>query len=375
MKRNKTIVVLGGSYLQSGFIRNAATVLDKVFVLDGNSHCYAAQNGLGEFCNLNFSNLADTRTFCIEKGVDAVLAPVNEFGNLIAAEISKDLGFKYNSPEVVRMTSDKALFAKMLEKNEFRATKSFDFKKPDEIKFPVIVKPTQSTSSKGVSLVTRSEQLEEAINYAASMSKTGEIRVEEFIEGDQLSVETISNNGRHLIVGVVEEHLSEAPYFFERSDLIDKERSIKYIEMLNPFVQQLLDLFQIQTGPCHIEVRIRNEEIFVIDIASRSGGWRDILLLLSGINYNQIILDSYLDNFSLRELPNPSYSSGAGIMLYYEDMLQLKKAIESGLVEESFLNGNLPNLSPKTLADAYGYYFVRGNTRKEITRLLPKLIE
>lgn len=372
MRVSKKILVLGGSYLQSHFIKLAISSGNEIFVADENPFCYASIHGLGKFVHLNFSNKELVTKFCLDFTIESIIAPVNELGNVIAAQVSEKLGFYYNSAQVVERTTDKKLIWCKLKNCKLNQIIVFSETDLEVIEFPVIVKPTVSTGSKGVTLVTNYDELKVALKYARSFGKTSEVRIEEFIEGQQYSLETITFNGKHYLLAVIEEHLNEAPFFFERSDILDQTIQEKKKHFFKPFINLLLEELEIKSGPCHIEVKVRNDEVYLIDFASRSGGWRDIMLKHAGIDFNALILSSYLqDYFDTSKLPKAEYSIGAGILTRHADILKLGRAQKSGKICERYLNGEVPALQPKSLADAYGYYFLKTKKKKDLKGLLP----
>lgn len=364
------IVVLGGSFLQSYFIRNAISSCN-VYVLDGDKNCFASQNNLGFFYNIDFSDVEEVIAFCQKFEINSVIAPVNEQGNLIASIVSHELGFLYNNPKVVLATTDKSFYDDILKDSFLKRLQIYDELDLNKINYPVIVKPTQSTSSKGVSLVYNSSNLNDAIIYAKASGRIDKIKIEEYIEGKQFSIETISFHGIHRIVAVVEEHLSDPPFFFERSDFLDVEMQNTYCRDFENYVKNLLSLFNITVGACHVELRVRNSDIYLIDFASRSGGWRDIMLEFSGINYNQLILDSYLGKSNADIVFIPIFSVGAGILLYKDDIINYEEAFKSKFFVSKHFNNSDPVDVPKSLSDAYGYYFVKGGSRTDLSQLLP----
>jgi predicted ATP-grasp superfamily ATP-dependent carboligase len=366
----KKIVVLGGSFLQSLFIKNALKSCE-VYVFDGNHNCYAHSNNLGKFILLDFSNELLVKEFCLKNNIESILAPVNEFGNIIASRISEELGLLYNSANSVNKTSDKSFYHKVMSASNLLRPKSYDIQDIENISFPVIVKPTQSTSSKGVSLVYDINQISQAIEVAKQNCKDNNFKIEQFIEGKQFSIETISTKGKHHIVAVIEEHLNDAPFFFERTDFFDKDNQNELKVLFKDYIDTLLNLFGIKVGPCHIEVKLNESGIFLIDIASRSGGWRDIMLSYAGINYNQLILDSYLGIDANLKTEISNFSVGAGILVFEKDNEKLLEAENSNFFKEKHINGNLIKEQPKSLADAFGYYFVAGESRSALSKLLP----
>lgn len=366
------IIVLGGSYLQVSFIRTAESLGYHTLVVDGNPNCYCAQERVGDFYHLDFSNKALLKDFFRRMQAMGMFAPVNEFGNAIAAELAQELGYRYNSFEVVIISGDKKLFWRKLQGLQLAMAKSYQEEDLSKELLPVIIKPTISTSSKGVTLVVTENEVNDAVEYARRSGKSQEIRIEEYIAGTQYSLETLTVQGQHFLIGVIEEHLSDAPYFFERSDILNKQEQSQQREFFQDFVNTVLNALGIQVGPCHIEVKVFNGEIYLIDFASRSGGWRDMMLKMAGIDYNELIIEAYINNSSKGvKKAKASKSVGAAILNYHEDLLPLKAAQEKGFVEEIHFNGQVPKPIPKGLHDAYGYYFISAEHTSEFKGLLP----
>lgn len=366
------IVVLGGSYLQVSFIQSAERQGYHVLVVDGNSACYCARKGVGDFHHLDFSKKNELKKLYRKVDAVSIFAPVNEFGNAIASELASELGYSYNSQDVVKVSGDKKLFWEKLTGLKLAMAQSYKEEDFTKEALPVIIKPTISTSSKGVSLVTEEGEINEAINYARKSGKSQDIRIEEYIGGEQYSLETLTVKGKHFIIGVTEEHLSEAPYFFERSDIFNmQEQAVKKAFFVN-FVDLVLDRLGVEVGPCHIEVKVLDGKIYLIDFATRSGGWRDMMLMMAGIDYNKLIIDAYLNNSTEGILKEKALNSvGAAILNYHEDLLPLKKAQKMDLVKEIHFNGQVPKLFPKGLNDAFGYYFITAETKEKLKGFLP----
>jgi biotin carboxylase len=366
------LIVLGGSYLQVSFIQSAERLGYHVIVVDSNPACFCAREGLGYFHHLDFSNKTLLRDFFKRSGAISIFAPVNEFGNQIAAELAIELGYRYNSLEVVNVSSDKKLIWNKLQGSQLSMAKSYQEDDLCKEILPVIIKPTISTSSKGVSLVVDEDKIKDALEYARQSGKSQEIRIEEYIGGEQYSLETLTFKGQHHIIGVIEEHLSEAPYFFERSDILNSHDQLIKKEFFLDFVNLLLDTLGVEIGPCHIEVKVFEDKIYLIDFATRSGGWRDIMLYLAGLDYNALIIKACLNNcFEGINQTKVVKSVGAGVLCFHEDILRMKLAQEMGVIKEIHFNGQIPKITPKGLNDAYGYYFITANNKEDLKGYLP----
>lgn len=85
----------------------------------------------------------------------------------------------------------------------------------EEIGPPVIIKPIDSNGSKGTKRIDRAEDLPQAFAVAQSFSTTRTALIEEYLEGPELSVDTIVYRGRHYRGGICDRHFSYLPYLIE----------------------------------------------------------------------------------------------------------------------------------------------------------------
>ena len=101
----------------------------------------------------------------------------------------------------------------------------------------VIIKPTDRAGSRGIRVITNRNEVDSAFKYTSSHSKNGEILLEEYIEGLQISTETIAVNGNYTTPGfadrVYEDMESFWPNIMENGgwlpSLINKIYTIKLL--------------------------------------------------------------------------------------------------------------------------------------------------
>nr|WP_255552043.1 ATP-grasp domain-containing protein [Roseivirga sp. E12] len=236
---------------------------------------------------------------------------------------------------------------------------------PPSLNFPLILKPSISSASRGVTLINSQEEFEEALERALPYcNDLSEILLEEFIDGQQYSIETVSFDGQHHIVGIVQEVLSGAPYFMERMDIVDKDKTQELMAIVEPFMIYLLNILNVQYGPCHTEVKIKGDQIALIEIASRSGLVRDRLLKVAkGVDYNELILRAYLGETDIDQnlIHLPQTNAMLGIMAYEEDRDAHQRAKANGLVRDEHLNEKDASKNATMLTDAIGYYFLESS--------------
>lgn len=84
-----------------------------------------------------------------------------------------------------------------------------------KLRYPVITKPTDNSGSRGIMLVRSSEELKEAIFYSSQNGREGNVIVEEYMVGPEVSVEIMVVDGLTHIIQVTDKLTTGAPHFVE----------------------------------------------------------------------------------------------------------------------------------------------------------------
>jgi carbamoylphosphate synthase large subunit len=367
--KNK-IAVLGGSFLQADFVEAALARQLAVYVLDGNKNCHISSWESVAFNHLDFSNLDLLNTFCRKNQINFIYAPSNELGNKVAAKMAGLFKYRYNSPEVVEITLNKSLQRIVSNScNLLNRPKSILYNDNiDEIEskipYPMVIKPTSSSAGRGVTGVTNRYEFFQAVQTAKEFTRqSGDVVVEEFLPGDQISVETVSAEGQHYIVGITLETIGPPPLFIERCHHMNSDIHDFFYPKVFDVVQELLSQIGIQYGPCHIEMKVYQNKVSLVEIASRSGGLRDRLMKMAGYpDYNNLILDCYLNGKVDQEcLYRPTRHGLVNILTKCEDLLSVGLGQKDNTFHSVYFNGKEPVNNPQNIIDAYGYAYFFGN--------------
>lgn len=355
------LLVLGGSYLQSDFVYRAIDNGYSVYVCDGDKECYLNSDERVNFVHLDFSNYEELKAFSISNQIQFIFAPCGEFSNEVASRLSEDLGLKYNSFDSTIATRSKSRQRDLLRTHShFSTIKSKELTESldvTEFDFPVVVKPENSSGGRGVVLVQQFDELEQAYQYAKSFGSDS-VLIEEYIQGEQISIETLSMDGEHRVLAFTNELVSSGPSFIERSHTITGVKQQEYFDALGSGIVELLDLFNVKWGAGHIEMILATDGSYrVIELASRSGGWRDKLFAYaSELSMNQFILDAVINeeitSFDCRQIKS---NSAVNILLAENDLLASEQFKEYEV--ERYFNGKAFSSCPKNLLDAIGYIY------------------
>ena len=226
------------------------------------------------------------------ENADALLTtsdyPVN-----VVAKVSKILGLPAMSPEVANICTNKYLQRKLFSENCINAPKFYlvsDDVNLDSFKeYPYIVKPVDSSASRGVKKVEFETELKEAIEEAKSYSRTGQVLIEQFIGGKEFSVETLTQNNETTVVNITEKLVigEEYGYFVEDTHIEPARISSGEWSMIEDEVCKALSLIKANNCPSHTEVKVWNGKAYIIEMACRLGGdyiTSDLVPLSTGVD-------------------------------------------------------------------------------------------
>ncbi|MEU4247175.1 ATP-grasp domain-containing protein [Amycolatopsis sp. NPDC026612] len=160
----------------------------------------------------------------------------------------------------------------------------------DDFTLPVVVKPTELAGSRGVFLLRSRDELAEWGRLLDSYGYAGQLLVEEYLQGQEYSVETISVEGVHHVIGVTTKSLSEPPLFVETGHLHPTPES-PATKAIADLAVELLTLTGYRTGPAHTEVISTAGGPKLVESQARLAGDRIPVLvkLATGFDINQAI--------------------------------------------------------------------------------------
>lgn len=278
----KKILILGGGEAQVPLIRAAKELGYYVVLCDYRANnpglAYADKHYL--VSSLDLESVLDVAKTEEVNGVTSNSEPAM----VIVAMVAERLGLPGNPPESVRILSNKGLFRRFLTEHGFCAPKATCYtdiqslyKDSYEFRYPVIVKPVDSSGSRGVNKVNGPEELEFAYNDALQYSKSKQIIVEEFIEkkGYQISGDAFSLNGKLVFRCFGNEYYmgngikTYVPLGECWPSVLNEEIQWKVHNEL----QRLINCLKMKSGPYNVEAVLdKDNKIYIFEMAARNGG-------------------------------------------------------------------------------------------------------
>lgn len=238
-----------------------------------------------EYCNISIIE-KDAVLECAKKHkIDGIMSFACDPGVVTAAYVAEKMGLSFQgSYKSVSILQDKGLFRKFLTDNGFNCphSKSYsDINEPkndiDFFEWPVIVKPVDSAGSKGVTKVSSSNELDEAIKVALDNSHNGHFIIEDFItfDGYHSSADPFTVNGKLNFVTYSDQLFDKdadnpyTPAFIIWPSTMKKENQ----DFLTKEIQRLMNLLEMKTGIYNIETCVGvNGKPYIMEVSPRGGG-------------------------------------------------------------------------------------------------------
>ncbi len=268
---------------------------------------------------------------------DFVIAYASDPAAPTAAYVSEQLGLPGNAYKSVQLLSEKDLFRNFLLENGFNTPRSIsiiddnDISKANLLNFPIIVKPTDSSGSKGVTKVDSSSEIKKAVDYALSFSRNKRAIAEEFIDN---SLGDIHGDGfvidGKLAFSYLGDHIynSKSNIFNPCGTTWPSKISEKKISQLEQDVDKLIQVSGFSNGPINIEARINKEgKAFIMEIGPRSGGHFVPQAIKYGTGFDMV--KAILDSLTSRKIivTNNNNHSSAYYALHSDDEGVLKSIV------------------------------------------------
>lgn len=240
------------------------------------------------------------RKVAIEEKVDFIMAVCADQVLQVVAQIAEELGLPwYIDYKTAENVSNKSYMKRIFWENGIPTSKYVILDKLDEdriahLNYPLIVKPVDAYSSRGVCKVADIAELRAAFAVAVDISRTKTAVVEEFVEGDEITVDVYVEDGvAHVLCLSNLYKIGEDGKFVINRSLIPADVSPYIAEMISQTAQKIADAFGLKNTPMLIQLISDGERIAVVEFCARTGGGIKFLMIkkISGFDVVKAVVD------------------------------------------------------------------------------------
>lgn len=270
------------------------------------THVFAWESGdVGErtadhFYPISITEIDQIAEKCREIGVDGICTIGTDLGNITVAKVAAKLGLVANPVDAVARSTNKHLMRETFEACGDPSPRSREVRGVEEaesldLEFPVIVKPTDRSGSRGITRLDGPEGLAEAVSEALDVSFEKAALVEEFVPGQEYSVEYVSWRGSHTFLALTKKYTTGAPGFIETGHIEPAPEPPETYDKVRSVVSHALTSLGVQYGASHSEVKVTPEgDVKIIEIGSRMGGdciGSSLVPLSTGVDFVGAVVD------------------------------------------------------------------------------------
>lgn len=282
--REKTLVVLGANEDQAQAYREARQLGYKTVGFDQNPQAFAAP--LAD--RFIAASTRDVQRIIHELGdtaVAGIVAPASDASQLTLYHLSQYYRTSFQpAQETITASTDKGHFLEVLRElglpgYKFRQSADLAYLASEaaKMRFPLIVKPSDSSGSKGIRLVQEADGLgvlNEALVYAQRFSFSKNVIVEEFLTGQHYSVEVFLHEGKLGFAAISQRLLTPLPYLITLAHLIPAPDSAQLLPRLQPALEAVCAKVGLRNGPANFDFVLTEaeNEIYLIEMNARLAG-------------------------------------------------------------------------------------------------------
>ena len=379
----KKIMILGASILQLPAIQKAKAMGLQVVAVDMNPNAIGfEEDGVIKEVISTIDIPAVVKAAKKHK-INGVMTLASDMPMRTVAAVSKELGLVGITEETALKATNKAHMREALHRGNVPVPAFYKVSNRDEyeaavskFRVPFIVKPADNSGSRGIVKIADLEDaaaISEAYDYSAASSRNGDVVVEEYMNGAEVSVETLMVNGKCYVIQITDKITTGAPHFVEMghtqpSQLDDatKQKIVEVAKMANKAIG-------ITNGPSHTEIIVTEDGPKIVELGARLGGdciTTHLVPLSTGVDMVECCI-----KIALGEEPNIThlFAKGAAIR-YFRQSVGIVKEI-AGIKEA----GNLCGVQQVSVvhgvgekvtqicnsADRMGFVIAQGDSAKE----------
>lgn len=293
------LAIIGASHFQDPLIQRAKEK-------GCETHVFAWASGdVGErtadhFHPVSITEKDEILKECQAIGIDGICSIGSDLANVAVSYVADAMGLVANSVDTVKCSTQKHLMRETFAASGDPSPRSMLVKSgevPDVsgLCFPIIVKPVDRSGSRGITKLCSEEGLEEALERACGQSFSACAVVEEFVTGEEFSVEFISWKGEHTFLALTKKFTTGAPGFIETGHIEPAPVDVSTAERIKAVVTKALDHLGVAFGASHAEVLVDAEgQVWIVEIGSRMGGdciGSHLVELSTGVDFVGAVID------------------------------------------------------------------------------------
>ena len=338
MKSSKSVLVFGCGELQRSIIGRAHKMGLYVVGIDPCADAFC-KDDVDAFEVVGGQDFEGTCAVVDKYCIDAIVTAATDKPLVMMARVAEKYGYPFFSVDTAQWSTDKFQMKRRFEFGGIPHAQGRLISKVDDaegLTFPIIVKPRDNSGSRGVKLCRSIEELKNSIEEALENSKLDTVLAEEFIEGQEYSVEGLHYDGKSEVIQFTEKKTTEFPYNVELGHIQPANISEENKCAIRKIINKIGLALHFENCPSHTELKINERGVFVIETSPRLGGdyiTSTLAPLSTGVNLEDELLGISLGNSIT---PSPKAIKCSGVRFFSFEEGRVIKCVPDRKIIESW---------------------------------------
>ncbi|MFA5771227.1 MAG: ATP-grasp domain-containing protein [Thermoplasmata archaeon] len=393
----KTIMLLGAGIEQVTAIQIAKEMGLRVIVVDQNPKAPGlkiADVGI----NADIKDVDKLIEIGKKYKIDGVMTHGVEIP-VVVAKVARALNLPGIDPEIAERATNKLKRIQCFKKNNVPTSRFFSASSIEEAKivaenlgFPVVFKPIDNSGARGVVKISSIADIEKYYKYSLSFSKQKTILVEEYLQGFEISTESVIYNDKIYTPCIADRNYSDKksfdPFFIEDGGELPTRLSKEELDKVLHVVEKAIKALGLTWGVAKGDILIDSEGPKVIEMAARTSGGRFCSLkvpLSNGANILYPLIEMAVNIEPNLDWLVPKFTKGVAERFIFPDPGKIVSI--SGISEARKIEGvyeltiddviKVGNIVPRieNHTDRHGYVVAIGKTREQAIKIAEKVIK
>lgn len=273
----KKLLLFGAPVFQIPVIEKAKQMGLYVGVVDINPKAVAVPYADEYFC-CSLKNKDRLLDIAKEFQPDGIMAGACDTSVVSVAYVCEELGLPGLPQLVAETATDKLKMLEAFERDRvphptFQVVRNGE-KNTDNIHvpFPAISKPINSSGSRGVAYISNKEDIPASFDRSFAASQKGDILLEEYLNGPEVSVEVAVIQGKPFVLQITDKITSGAPYFYETGHSQPSVLSPKALLEIKDVAEKAVLSVGLVNSTAHVEIKLTDSGPKMIELGARLGG-------------------------------------------------------------------------------------------------------
>lgn len=348
--RRKAALVLAGGLPQIRLIKELQNRSYYVILADYTEHPIA-EPFADKFYRESTLDVEAIRKIAVKEQVEMIITCCTDQALETAARLSGELDLPcYIGADTGLAVTNKQYMKEIFEKNGIPTARHMTVNSMEfhcDLPYPLVVKPADCNSSKGVVKVLNDSQLKKAVGDALKLSRTGTAVIEEFIEGNEVSVDLfVCGKNAKIICCSFSEKIRDRQKFVIYKGQYPARLKDSVMKQIEDAAQKITDVFHLNNCPMLIQLLQKQDHIYIVEFSARTGGCVKYHMIeaASGIDVIKLTVDA----FEGKEVDvRPSFYPGVVVneFIYcsegvFDHMENVGECLDNGLLEAAFVLKN-----------------------------------